>query len=228
MAWGENLSLQAQSKRMIRLVCFLGSLACAFLVFWSPAAFAGSLDNASWTVSDSQAGATNVTYAFAFTTAGTATISKVTMTLPGGTGGTPSIGTVYGLGAGEAALVGDELSYTLTTTATVPAGTRVAVSFAGFTNTRTVGSHVATVTTYDGFDAVEMQACQAVAFGCASTGVTVTVAETLTVAGGQASGATQDPAAGPTVQSNAASRYTVAVCRAGQGGCVTYVVTAGY
>ena len=212
----------------MRLVCFLGSVACAALILWSPAALAGSLDDVSWTVSNAQTGATNVTYAFAFTTASTATITKVTMTLPGGTGGTPSIGAVYGLGGGEAALVDDELSYTLTAPATVPAGTRVAVSFAGLTNTRTAGSHAATVTTFDGIDAAAKQACHEVAFGCASTGVTVTVAETLSVAGGQASGATEDPAAGPTVQSNAASRYTVAICRAGQQGFVTYVVTPGY
>ena len=72
------------------------------------------------------------------------------------------------------------------------------------------------------------QASQAVAFGCASTAVTVTVAETLTVAGGQASGAAQDPATVPTVHSNAAGGYTVAICRAGQGGFVTYVVTPRY
>jgi hypothetical protein len=228
MVWGENLSPHAHSKRTMRLVCLLGSVACACLVLCSPAAFAGSLDDVSWTVSSSQTGATNVTYAFAFTTASTATITKVTMTVPGGTGGTPSIGTVYGLGAGEAASVGDELSYTLTTAVTVPAGTRVAVSFAGLTNTRTASSYVATVTTYDGVDAVAMQASPAVAFGCASTRVTVTVAETLTVTGGQTSGATQDPAAGPTVQSNADSRHTVAICRAGQQGFVTYVVTPGY
>jgi hypothetical protein len=180
----------------------------------------------SWTVSNAQTGATNVTYAFAFTTASTATITKVTMTLPRGTGGTPSIGTVYGLGAGAATLVRDELSYTLTTPATVPAGTRVALLFAGLTNARAAGSRAAVVTTYDGVDAVETQASQAVAFGSASTAVTVTVAETLTVAGGQASG--QDPTAGPTVHSNAAGRYSVAVYHAGQHGFVTYVVTPGY
>ena len=161
---------------MMRLICFLGSVACTFLVLSSPAAFAGSLSGVSWTVSDPQTGATNVTYAFAFTTTGAATITKVTMTLPACTGGTPTVGTVYGLGAGEAALVGDELSYTLTSTATVPAGTRVALSFAGLTNTHTTGSRVVSVTTYDGLDAVAMQASPAVAFGRASTAVTVTVA----------------------------------------------------
>jgi hypothetical protein len=213
---------------MMRLICFLGSVACTFLVLSSPAAFAGSLNGVSWTVSDAKTGATDVTYAFAFTTTGAATITKVTMTLPACTGGTPTVGTVYGLGAGEAALVGDELSYTLTSTATVPAGTRVALLFAGLTNSRTASSYVATVTTYDGVDAVATQTSQAAAFGCASTAVAVTVAQTLTVAGGQASGAAQDPATVPTVHSNAAGGYAIAICRAGQGGPVTYVVTPGY
>ncbi len=226
MVRGESVSSQAQRKHTARLVCWLGSMVCALLVLWSPAALADTPDNVSWTVSDPQTGATNVTYAFAFTTARTATITTVTVALPRGTGGTPCVDTVYGLGAGTAALVGDELSYTLTTAATIPVGTHIAISFAGLTNTSTAGSHAAAVTIFDDVEAVETQASQAVAFGSASTEVSVTVAETLAVVGSQASA--QDPAAGPTVRSNAAGRYTVVAYPPGQGGFVTYVVTPGY
>ena len=220
------MSPRPQSKRPLRLVCLLVSAACALLVLWIPAALAGSPEDLSWTVSDSQTGASDATYAFALTTTSTATITKITVTLPRGTDGRPCIGTVYGLGAGTVALVGDQLSYTLATAAAIPARTHIAISFAGLTNTRTAGAHVATVTTYDGVEAVETHPSSVVAFDCASTGVTVTVAETLTVAGGQASA--QDPAAGPTVRSNAVGRYPVVAYPPDQSGFVTYVVTPGY
>ena len=71
-----------------------------------------------WSVSNAVTSTKAVTYKYQFFTATTATVSTVTMTVPPGTAGTPTV-TVTGLPAGTIALSGNVLTYTLTTP-TVP------------------------------------------------------------------------------------------------------------
>ncbi len=102
----------------------------------------------NWGVSTAATGATAVSYTFGFTTATTATLSSVTMTVPPGTTGTPAIGTVTpgAPSGGSIALVMNRLVYSFTGTA-VTGGTAVSIQVTGLTNTTTVGTYASEVTT---------------------------------------------------------------------------------
>jgi hypothetical protein len=190
------------------------------------AAFAGSLTKTSWTVSNSQTGKTGVTYAYAFTTATAATLTAVTMTVPAGTGGAVTAGTVFGLGAGTVSLAGTTLTYTVTTPAAVAANFPIYISFNGLTNTTTPNSYTSTITTQKaGPITVDTATSSAVTFGSSSTGVTVTVGKTLTFTNNTPAFSlavdpsslnnVQSQAVVLTVQTNAASGYTLAMSDTG-------------
>jgi hypothetical protein len=85
-----------------------------------------------------------------------ATLSKVTMTVPPGTGGTPGLGAVTptSIAGGSVALSGTTLTYSFTA-ATVPAGTVLSIQVTGLTNTTTTGSQTSTITTDNGTTAVD-------------------------------------------------------------------------
>ena len=133
--------------RWLRRSLLGGLLAAGLVALTAAPAFAASLTNISWTVSNSQTGKTGVTYAYAFKTATTGTIKTVTMTVPAGTGGAVAVGTVYGLGAGTVSLAANTLTYTVTSAVSVPANIPIYVSFTGLTNTATAGSYTSTITT---------------------------------------------------------------------------------
>jgi len=106
-----------------------------------------SLANASWSVSKTSTSASAVTYSYSFTTASQATLSSVTMSVPPGTSGTPSPGTVIGLPAtGTISLATNLLTYSFSSTA-VNAGTPVSIQVTGLTNTSLTGSDTAELTT---------------------------------------------------------------------------------
>jgi hypothetical protein len=209
----------------LRLVAVI-LVATAGLIGLSPSvAFAGALTKTSWTVNNSQTGKTGVTYSYAFTTATSAALSTITMTVPTGTTGTVAAGTVYGIGAGTVSLSGTTLTYTVTSPATVAAGLPVYISFTGLTNTSTAGSYTSTVTTKAGATTEDSATTAAVTFGSSSTGVTVTVGQTLTFTNNTPSFSLvvdptsldniQSQAVVLTVQTNAASGYTLAASDAG-------------
>jgi hypothetical protein len=192
----------------------------------STAGAAGTLTKTSWAVSNSQTGKTAVTYSYAFTTATAATLTAVTMTVPTGTAGTAAVGTVYGIGAGTAALAGTTLTYTVTTPAAVPASLPIYISFTGLTNTTTAGSYTSTISTQKtGPTTVDTAVTAAVTFGSSSTGVTVTVGQTLTFTNNTPSFSlvvdptslnnVQNQAVVLTVQTNAASGYTLSASDTG-------------
>jgi hypothetical protein len=196
------------------------------LVLTATPAFAGTLTKVSWTVNNSQTGKTGVTYAYAFTTATAGTLIDVTMTVPTGTAGTAAVGTVYGLGAGTASLSGTTLTYTITSPISVAANIPIYVSFTGLTNTSTAGSYTSTITTQkSGPSTVDSAASGSVTFGSSSTGVTVTVGQTLTFTNNTPSFSLavdpsmlnniQNQAVVLTVQTNAASGYTLAASDTG-------------
>jgi hypothetical protein len=172
------------SYRLVKLtVAGLVVMTGVFGLLTSAAFAAGTLTKTSWSVSNSQTGKTAVTYAFAFTTAtasGT-NLTSVTMSVPAGTAGTVATGVVYGLGAGTSTFASNLLTYTLTTPAPLAANLPVYVAFTGLTNTTTSNSYTSTITTIKtGPTTVDSATTAAVIFGPSSTGVTVTVAQTLT------------------------------------------------
>jgi hypothetical protein len=148
------------------------------LIASSPA-LAGTFTKMSWTVSNSQTSMTGITYAFAFKTATSNALTSVTMTVPTGTAGTPTVGTVYGLGAGTASLAGTTLTYSITSAVTVTVGIPIYVSFGGLTNTATAGTYTSTITSLVGATAKDTGTTSSITFGSSSTVATVTVGQTL-------------------------------------------------
>jgi hypothetical protein len=112
----------------------------------------GVLVSPTWSSSSTTAGATGVSYAYTFTTASTSSLSSVTMTVPAGTAGSPTVGTVAPAAmatAGTISLSGGLLTFSFTATA-ISAGQAVSIQINGLTNTATGGSYSSTLTTRSG------------------------------------------------------------------------------
>jgi hypothetical protein len=114
-----------------------------------PVVFANTaLVSPAWTVSSTAVGATGVIYTYTFTTpaAVLGTITSVTMTLPPGTGGTPTLGTVTpgGLLGGSLSRSGSTLTYTGISLLLLGA-TSVSIQVTGVTNTATAGSYTSEI-----------------------------------------------------------------------------------
>jgi hypothetical protein len=108
----------------------------------------GSLVNPIWTVSNSVAGTTGVTYTYTFTTASGGELTSVTMTVPPGTGGSPAVGTVSGVptAGNSVSLASNTLTYSFTP-GYVNGGTSVSIQITGLSNTSVVGSYTSQITT---------------------------------------------------------------------------------
>ena len=215
---------------------FGGLLTLVLMLLVAAPAFAGTLTAPTWTVSNSQTGKTGITYAFAFKTATAASISKVTMTVPAGTAGAVTVGTVYGLGAGTVALAANTLTYTVTSAVPVAAGINIYVSFATLTNTTTAGSYTSVISTSAGVTPVDNATTAAVNFGLSSTGVTTSVGQTLTFTNDTPSfnlavdptglSLNQSQAVTLTVKTNAHAGYTLAAYDTGLTQASVYTIPA--
>jgi hypothetical protein len=117
------------------------------LVVAATPAFAGTLTQVSWSVSNTMTGGTGITYAYSFRTATAGSIGSITMTVPTGTAGTPAVARNFGIGAGTVALAGTTITYTVTTPVTIAASIPIYLEFSGLTNTSTAGTSTSTVTT---------------------------------------------------------------------------------
>ncbi len=212
-------------RRIAVIVATLLSLSGIVGLAATPAS-AATLTKMSWTVSNSQTGKTGVTYSWAFTTATAATLTAVTLTVPTGTAGTPAVGSVYGLGAGTVALAGTTITYTITTPAAIAASIPVYLSFTGLTNTTTANSYTSLITTQkSGPTTVDTGTTSSVTFGSSSTTASVTVGQTLTFTNNLSAFSmsvdptslnnTQSQAVVLTVQTNAASGYSLAASDTG-------------
>ncbi len=135
-------------------------------------------------------------------------------------------GTVYGLGAGTVSLASNTLTYSVTTPIAVAASIPIYVSFTGLTNTSTAGSYTSTITTIKaGPTNVTRLLRRSVTFGSVFDRVTVTVGQTLTFTNNMTSFTLAvDPSqlnnvasqtVVLTVQTNAASGYTLAAADTG-------------
>ncbi len=158
------------------------ALASSLLVVSTQSAFAGALINNSWTVSNNQAAAANVDYAYSFKTATTGTIAKITFTVSGaGLGGTPAIVVAYGIGAGTVARAGQTITYTVTAPASVSAGIPIYIDFSGMTNPA-AGTFTTAITTQTAASATidTVSPGPAVTFAASNTAKTIVVAKSLT------------------------------------------------
>ena len=211
----------------LRAAVITVALVCAPLVataYQATPAGAAALTSVSWSVSNNQVSATNVTHAYSFKTATTGTIKTITFLVSGaGLAGTPAIARNFGIGAGTVARSGQTITYTVTSAVSVSTGIPIYIEFSGLTNTSTTGSYTTTITTQTSVPAtIDTATSPAVTFAANNTAVTVTVAKSLTFTIDTTAFeldldpslpalADQSQTVGLTVQTNANSGYTLTV-----------------
>jgi len=213
-----------------RLPLLGAAIAATLFAFSAGPAWAGTLTNMSWAVSNNQVGATGVTYTYSFTTATAGTIKSITFAVSGaGLGGSPTISRAYGIGAGTVARAGQTITYTVTSAVAIPAGIPIYLSFGGLTNSSTAGSYTTAITTRTAAPAtIDSGTPAAITLAANNTAVTVTLAQSLTFAVDTTAFeldmdpslpalADQTATVGLTVQTNANSGYTLAVADTASG-----------
>jgi hypothetical protein len=108
-----------------------------------------TLSAASVALSNPTAGATS-SYAWQFTPATAAEITKVELTLPPTSSATgAALGPVFGLGAGTLSITGNLVTYTLTAAQSVPTGEPIYVAIRGITNGSSPATKSSGVFTFD-------------------------------------------------------------------------------
>ncbi len=129
-----------------------------------------SLGSPTWSVGSTAIGATGVSYDYSFVLSNSSSLGSVTMTVPAGTGGTPTVGSVTpaAIAGGTVSLSNNTLTYSFPA-ATVPVGTSVDIVITGMTNRPTAGSSTSTITVIDSGS------------GIVASGVTTSVSFTSTV-----------------------------------------------
>ena len=168
---------------LARMVVGVAISATAVVVVAEPPASAstGTLTGVSWSVSNSETGLANVTYAWDFTTATLASLSSITMTIPSGTTcSSIAIVSVYGIGAGTLSCAGTTVTYAVKATVSIAAGVPIYISASGFTNTTTAGSYTSVVTTLALGISVDTGTSPNVTFGASGSQTSVVIPESLT------------------------------------------------
>ena len=211
-------------KRLTSLALAAAVVGSCVLALFVANARAAALTNMSWSVSNNQVSATNVSYSYSFKTATAGTIGKITFVVSGANlGGTPTITQAYGIGAGTVARVGQTITYTVTTPVAVAAGIPIYIELGALTNGSPAGSYTTAITTQTSLSAtIDSGTPAAVTLAANNTAVTVNLAKSLTFTVDTTAfeldmdpslGALADQSAtvGLTVQTNANSGYTLAV-----------------
>ncbi len=168
-------------QRLLPLIAAF-AVASSLLVISTQSVFAGALTNNTWSVSNNQAGAAAVEYAYSFKTATAGTIAKITFVVSGaGLGGAPAIVAAYGIGAGTVARAGQTITYTVTAPAAVAAGIPIYIDFSGLTNPA-AGTYTTAITTQTGVPATidTISPGPSVTFAASNTAKTIVVAKSLT------------------------------------------------
>jgi hypothetical protein len=209
-----------------RLALFaIVALVSSFLVFSAAPASAGTLTNASWTVSNNQIGATSVTYGYSFTTATTGVIKTITFVVSGaGLAGAPAIARNFGIGAGSVGRSGQTITYTVTSAISITAGIPIYIEFSGLTNSATAGAYTTVITTQTAAPATidTVSPGPSVTLAANNTALTVSIAKSLTFTVNTTAFeldmdpslpalADQTSSVGLTVLTNAHSGYTLVV-----------------
>ncbi len=133
--------------------CYLLMMMAALSVIWAEAAIAGTLSSRSDLVTDPSPSATT-SHQFTFTTATTGTIASVTFTFPSGFNVTGvSLGLTSGIGAGTvSADTSLRARYTVTSPASVNAGTAITIQLQGVVNSASTGSKSISIATKNASD----------------------------------------------------------------------------
>ncbi len=128
-------------------------------------ASAATLANATWSTSNTTDSATGTSYTYGFITATSASLDAITMTVPAGTAGTLSVGTVSpaSIAGGSVTLSGTTLTYSFAP-APIISDEAISVQVDGLTNTGTAGSDTSTITTEDSAGAVDTATTGSVTF----------------------------------------------------------------
>jgi len=168
-------------ERLLRRIAGVSTLALVAIVLTpSSASASGTLTNVTLSLSNNSKSAASVSYTQAFTVATTGTVKYISFSVPAGTSGTPAIAANYGVGAGSVALASDTITYSVTTPASISAGTPVLIEISGLTNTSTPGDHASTVTTQDATPTtIDTASNPTVTIGDSNTGVSVVIAKSL-------------------------------------------------
>ena len=219
-----RLPANRRLARWLLAALTLPTIASSALLLGATPASAAALTNLSWTVSNNQVSATNVTYSYSFKTATAGTIAKVTFAVSGaGLAGIPTITRNFGIGAGTVARAGQTITYTVTSAVSVSAGIPIYIEFGALTNSGTAGSYTTVITTQTSAPAtIDTATSPAVTLAANNTAVTATIAQSLTfTVDTTAFTLNLDPSlpaladqtqnVGITVQTNANSGYTLTV-----------------
>ena len=136
----------------------------------------------SWTVSNNQVSATNVSYSYSFKTATAGTIKTITFAVSGaGLAGAPTITAPTGSAPAPSRRAGQTITYTVTAAAAIPANIPIYIEFGGLTNSSTAGSYTTTITTQTAVPAtIDTGTTPAVTLAANNTAVTVNLAKSLT------------------------------------------------
>ena len=225
-------SLSKANGPRVRIARRRAGLALVLAVLASPVvvsiaatpAGAATLTNVTWSVSNNQISATNVSYSYGFKTASNGTIKTITFVVSGsGLGGTPAIARNYGIGAGTVSRSGQTITYTVTSAVSVSTGIPIYVEFSGLTNSGTAGSYTTVITTQTAAPAtIDSATSPSVTLASNNTAVTVAVDKSLTFTidtpafeldldPSLPALADQTSTVGLTVQTNANSGYTLTV-----------------
>ncbi|HEX3567052.1 MAG TPA: hypothetical protein VHU17_16905, partial [Acidimicrobiales bacterium] len=151
----------------------LSVAASSTLISARPASALGTLGSLSWSSTDAGTG-TAAAYTFGFTTSASAgsNLSSITMTVPTGTGGTPTLGTVTAwqpsfspvtLPGQSISLASNTLTFSFTSTFINPS-TVFSIQVNGLTNTTTAGANTSTITTKNGATVVDNATTPSLAF----------------------------------------------------------------
>ena len=165
------------------LVSALVATGCVASLIWpAPPAAAATITDAQWYVSNSTRNTTGVSYKYTFTAATSSSLNSITMTVPAGTAGTPTVVSVSpaDVAGGSVGLASNTLTYSFTA-AQVNAGTAISIQIGAMTNTGSTGSYTSTITTHNGAGSVDT--------GTTGTAIIIT-ATTLTSLGWTATSTT--------------------------------------
>src|SRR6201989_3282724 len=93
-----NRPVMRSRKRWTRLALGAAAIVTCVLALTALPAGAATLTHMSWTLSNTQVSATNVSYSYSFKTTTAGTIGKITFAVSGaGLAGTPTITRAYGI-----------------------------------------------------------------------------------------------------------------------------------
>jgi hypothetical protein len=125
---------------------------------------ASALTNPTWSSSSLTVGAPSTSYTYTFTTASLAVITSFTMTVPPGTAGTPTVGTVSPTMVGSSVTLSG-MTLTLSGISLfLLGGTAVSIQINGLTNTATAGSYTSEIVTRSALGPVDSGVTPAVSF----------------------------------------------------------------